>query len=204
MKRTQIFIIDIKRAYFNAAIGEDTPTFVDLPKEDPDRDRGMVGKLLVHMYGTRAARAGWHEDYSSHLTEEMGFKKGAASSCVFRHPERDLVSSVHGDDFATTGAKEDLDWFLTTLQERYELVESVFALAQAKRTTRKLVSSTEWCGGLSKAWSTKPTPGKSSTCLKTCTWRVRSLSVPLVARPARSNSLETPHCRRTRRRLSEQ
>ena len=84
----------------------------------------MVGKLLVHMYGTRAAGAGWHEDYSSHLTEEMGFKKGVASSCVFRHPERDLVSSVYGDDFATTGAKDDLDWFLATLEERYELVES--------------------------------------------------------------------------------
>ena len=123
-RRTQIFIIDIKRAYFNAIISGEHPTFVELPKEDADRARGFVAQLLVHMYGTRRAGEGWHNDYSGHLTDDMGFLKGAASSCVFRHPERDLVSSVYGDDFATTGSKEDLDWFLGCLQERYELTES--------------------------------------------------------------------------------
>jgi hypothetical protein len=123
-QRTQISIIDIKRAYFNAVIDDETPTFVELPAEDPDRQRGLVGKLNVHMYGTRRAGEGGHDDYSGHLINEMGFVKGLASSCVFRHPDRDLVSSVYGDDFTTTGTKENLDWFLDSLKKKYELTES--------------------------------------------------------------------------------
>ena len=133
-RRTQVSVIDIKRAYFNAVISEGEPTFVELPREDPDRERGMIGQLLVHMYGTRAAGDGWHCEYSDCL-EAAGFVKGAASSCVFRHPGRNLVTSVYGDDFTTTGAKEDLDWFRTTLEKRYALKESC-RLGPAPATTR--------------------------------------------------------------------
>ena len=48
----------------------------------------------------------------------MGFVKGEASSCVFRHRERDIVTSVYGDDFTTTGTKVNLDWFKAKLEER--------------------------------------------------------------------------------------
>ena len=41
-----------------------------------------------------------------------------------RHAERNVVTSVYGDDFTTTGTKEDLDWFRETLEQRYELKES--------------------------------------------------------------------------------
>ena len=56
--------------------------------------------------------------------EAMGFVKGVASSCVFRHRERDIVTSVYGDDFTTTGTKVNLDWFKAKLEERYELTEA--------------------------------------------------------------------------------
>ena len=123
VRRTQVSIIDIKRAYFNAVIEDGKPVFVELPDEDPDKAKGMCAQNRVHMYGTRSAGEGWHNDYSRHLTESMGFVKGAASSCVFRHIERDIVSSVYGDDFTTTGSCEDLDWFKEKLEEKYELVE---------------------------------------------------------------------------------
>ena len=35
-RRTQISAVDISRAYFNAATDDDKPTYVMLPKEDPD------------------------------------------------------------------------------------------------------------------------------------------------------------------------
>ena len=111
-------MIGIKRVYFNAVIGEVDPTFVERPREDPDLERGMIGQLLVHMYGTRAAGDGWHCECSD-SPEAAGFVKGAASSCVFRHHGRNLVTSVYGDDFTTTGAKEDLDWFRAALEKRY-------------------------------------------------------------------------------------
>ena len=122
--RTQVSVIDIKRAYFNAPIGDAEPTFVELPPEDPDRARGLCGQLLVHMYGTRRAGDGWHCEYSEQLVEKMGFVKGDASSCIFRHDERGLITSVYGDDFTTTGPKESLDWFRQELERKYELVET--------------------------------------------------------------------------------
>ena len=108
--RTQVSVIDIKRAYFNAKKSpEDNPTYVDLPEEDADKARGMCGLLRVHMYGTRAAADGWHHEYS-HALVTIGFTKGDASACVFRHPSGGLVTSVHGDDFTTSGSKKNLDW----------------------------------------------------------------------------------------------
>ena len=54
LNRTQVSLVDVKRAYFNAVIGKrDKPTFVDLPAEDSDHG-SMCGQLLRHMYGTRA------------------------------------------------------------------------------------------------------------------------------------------------------
>ena len=121
--RTQISVIDISRAYFNAKKDADKdPTYVDLPAEDPDREKGLCGLLRVHMYGTRAAADGWHCEYADHLTS-MGFLKGDASACVFRHPEKGLVTSVHGDDFTTAGPKVHIDWMKARLQEKYELTE---------------------------------------------------------------------------------
>ena len=122
--RTQVMVVDISRAYFNAKKDPDgSPTYVELPEEDPDKAAGKVGLLRVHMYGTRAAADGWHNEYSSALTD-IGFEKGDASACVFRHRERRLVSSVHGDDFTTSGPKRELDWMKAQLQLKYELTES--------------------------------------------------------------------------------
>ena len=81
----------------------------------------MVAKLLRHMYGTRAAADGWQEEYSTFLVETLGFVQGTSSPCVFRHSTREMVMSVHGDDFTTVGPKEDLDWLETEMSKNYEL-----------------------------------------------------------------------------------
>ena len=62
--RTQISLIDVRRAYFNAVIDKrDKPTFVCLPHEDPDHVE-LCGQLLRHMYGTRGAADGWQEHHA--------------------------------------------------------------------------------------------------------------------------------------------
>ena len=123
-ERTQISVIDISRAYFNARKEDDAdPTYVELPDEDADKKRGMAGLLRVHMYGTRAAAEGWHGEYSGAL-ERLGFARGDASACVFRHGGRRLVTSVHGDDFTTAGPKKQLDWLKKELEKCYELKEN--------------------------------------------------------------------------------
>ena len=41
--------------------------------------------------------------------------------CVFQHPTRNIVCSVHGDDFTAAGPKSELDWFEAMLKNSYEL-----------------------------------------------------------------------------------
>ena len=87
--RTQISLIDVKRAYFNAKIDEnDAPTFVNLPEEDPDYAT-MCARLLRHMYGTRGAADGWQEEYSTMLIE-FGFRQGVSCPNVFTHAEKKI------------------------------------------------------------------------------------------------------------------
>ena len=118
--RSQISFIDIKRAYFNAKIDERAePTFVRLPEEDPD-SATMCAKLLRHMYGTRLAADGWQEEYSVFLIS-IGFRQGTASPNLFFHPERKLRCSVHGDDFTTSGAHQNLNWFEEEMGKKYEM-----------------------------------------------------------------------------------
>ncbi len=118
-RRMQVSFVDISRAYFNAEVDKDANTYVQLPPEDADHAE-CCAKLLRHMYGTRAAADGWQEEYSSFLVETLGFTQGVSSPCVFRHPSKMLVASVHGDDFTTAGACEDLDWFENSMSEHYE------------------------------------------------------------------------------------
>ena len=44
-----------------------------------------------------------------------------ASACVFRHEERQIAVSVHGDDFTASGPKPFLDWYVSEMQKLYEL-----------------------------------------------------------------------------------
>jgi hypothetical protein len=81
----------------------------------------MCALLKRHMYGTRAAADGWQEEYSSCLVESLGFLQGTACPCLFRHSERMIALSVHGDDFTAAGPCHDLDWFEGEMQRHYEL-----------------------------------------------------------------------------------
>ena len=49
--RSQLLMIVISRAYFNAKTDEEDPTWVGLPNE-MGADPGMCGLLRRHMYGT--------------------------------------------------------------------------------------------------------------------------------------------------------
>ena len=72
------------------------------------------------MYGTRRAADGWQSEYSGALIE-LGFSQGTSSACVFRHAERHIMVSVHGDDFTCSGPRPHLQWLEAGLRSRYEL-----------------------------------------------------------------------------------
>ena len=118
-RRTQVSLIDISRAYFNARTDDAEPVYVQFPPEAHYLD-GKCGLLRRHMYGTRRAAEGWQYEYSATLIS-AGFRQGKASACVFVHPSRNVPVSVHRDDFTASGPKNQLDWFEGMMRERYEL-----------------------------------------------------------------------------------
>ena len=119
-RRTQISLLDISRAYFNAKLDPGVETYVQLPQEDEDHG-DMCAKLICHMYGTRPAADGWQEEYSTTLVEDLKFRQGMSSPCIFKHSSRTIAVTVHGDDFTAVGAKTDLDWYEDEMKKRYEL-----------------------------------------------------------------------------------
>jgi hypothetical protein len=76
---------------------------------------------MKHMYGTQKAADGWQSEYSSSLVEKLGFSQGIACPCIFVHESKDIVVTVHGDDFTAVGPKVSLDWYEAQLKELYEL-----------------------------------------------------------------------------------
>jgi histone deacetylase 1/2 len=80
----------------------------------------MCGMLKRHMYGTRMAADGWQEEYST-LLVGLEFRQGQACPNVFHHRDRQVVCSVHGDDFTSCGPKPALDWMESKIGEAYEI-----------------------------------------------------------------------------------
>ncbi len=119
-KRTQISLIDMKRAYFNAKVDpHEPPTYVQLPPEDADAGL-MCAQLLRHMYGTRPAADGWQEEYST-LLVSLGFRQGDACPNVFYHTAKQIVTSVRSDDFTPSGPADARDWMEAAIGEHHDL-----------------------------------------------------------------------------------
>ena len=100
--RTQVRFIDIARAYFCAKTDPEYLTYVELPEEEGCGV--MCGKLLGHMYGTRAGANGWHSEYASTLVDDLGFSIGNSSACIFHHKQNSLMCSAHADGLSTSRA----------------------------------------------------------------------------------------------------
>ena len=98
-------VLDAKKAHLHAYAEREV--FVEPP---PKRRRpGFCGRLVRSLYGTRDAPSLW-ERFAAAQLEALGFVRGMASPCVFRHTSRDLAVVLHGDDFVFAGADADLDW----------------------------------------------------------------------------------------------
>ena len=78
--------------------------------------------------------------------ENMGFHRGQSTACVFHHGDKDLLSTVHGDDFAIVGPKPALDWFRAELEKRYELKQGarLGASPDDNKETRVLNRMVRW------------------------------------------------------------
>ena len=51
----------------------------------------------------------------------IGFVRGMASPCNFFHPSKKVSTTVHGDDFSSTGREADLIWFKRELEKQFDI-----------------------------------------------------------------------------------
>ena len=118
-KGAKLMYADVSRAYFYAKAVR--PVYVVLPPEDQeDGDQGMVGELVMSMYGTRDAALNWATEYSDTLLKS-GYVQGRANGCLFHHPNKDVSILVHGDDFVAVGNDVELAEARATLEDKYKL-----------------------------------------------------------------------------------
>jgi hypothetical protein len=110
----KILVVDARKAHLHAPA--ERLVYVDLPPEV--RQPGMCARLRRCLYGTRDAPARWEAFLASEL-EKMGFERGKASPCCFRHGTRDLRCIVHGDDFVFAGGDKDLEWVQHEMGTRF-------------------------------------------------------------------------------------
>ena len=103
-ERTRVSFVDISRAYFNTKIDPDDPTYVALPAEEPDSDKGPCGPLPRHRCGTQKAAEELQTEYSQTLID-LGLQQGVACPCICHHATRGIARTVNGDDLTAVGIK---------------------------------------------------------------------------------------------------
>ena len=115
--------IDVKRAYFYAPATR--PLFIHIPKEDREEgDEKMVAKLNLSLYGTRDAAMNLAAVYTE-LLISIGYIKGESCPCNFHHPSRGLATTVHGDEFTSTGSTKHFLWFKAQFEARFEITAKI-------------------------------------------------------------------------------
>ena len=101
---------------------------MEVPKEDPNWQPGLLGKLRLSLYGTRDAAANWQKCVADHLIS-LGFRQGKSNPCVFWHRDRDIKTLVHGDDYASAGSYDSLKWLEERLAKRFDMKTRIVGLS---------------------------------------------------------------------------
>ena len=112
---------DVAKAFFEADMIKEL--CVEIPTEDKteeDWNRDNVGFLKKSLYGTRDAAANFQREVGKVMTKN-GFSTGKYNVSTYMHPDRNLKTLVHGDDFVTVGRRKEVVWFKKALEERFEI-----------------------------------------------------------------------------------
>ena len=109
-KGTVLLVIDVRKAYFYAKARR--RFYIELPEGDgggpASRQCGLLRKSL---YGTRDAAQNWECELGGFL-EEIGLRRGQASTCLYSEEARGISASFHGDDVTVKASREDAEWLI--------------------------------------------------------------------------------------------
>ena len=85
-RKLKLLFRDVARAYLHAPVLREI--YVELPPEDQEEGRDLVGRLLKSLYGTRDAGANW-ERKCSEVFKKLGFMSGVFSPCLHYNLEEE-------------------------------------------------------------------------------------------------------------------
>ena len=146
-KGQKILYVDVRRAHFYAKALR--PTYIKLPSEDPrSGETGVVGKLMMSMYGTRDAAQNWAEEYSGTLLK-AGYDRGVATPCLFFSKLEKCSVMVHGDDFVVVESEKATQKLRKSLENAHKVKCEVLGAAPASST--RSVCSTASSGVMARA-----------------------------------------------------
>ena len=100
--------------------------------EDGEEGKDLVGKLNMLTYGSRDAAANWEKTREELLTR-IGFTTRESNPCVLHRKERDLAVLVHGDDYFSSGAVEDLRRMKNKIAEKLSLKMTVIGWEEGEK-----------------------------------------------------------------------
>ena len=116
-KEDQVLMInDVARAFFEAPVKRNI--CIELPVEDrseKDIRDDNVGVLWLSLYGTRDAASNFQQEVQKFM-KSIGFKVGKYNPSTYYHETRDLKTLVHGDDFVTSGSRQEAKWLRQMLE----------------------------------------------------------------------------------------
>ena len=78
----------------------------------------------MSLYGTRDASANFQDEIKKVMIK-AGFKVNKYNASTFYHKERDLKTMVHGDDFVTSGRRDNIKWLKDVLEKKFEVTTTI-------------------------------------------------------------------------------
>ena len=120
-----VMVNDVARAFFEAKVRRQV--CVELPDEADTEGYApgeAVGLLELSLYGTRDAAANFQQEVKDFMTK-AAFKQSRYNPAMYYHPERNIRTLVHGDDFVTVARRKEAKWLKELLESRFEIKTKV-------------------------------------------------------------------------------
>ena len=105
-KETVLLVIDVRRAYFCAKARR--RVYVVLPEGDGGPGSRQCWRLRKSLYVTRDAARNRECEIGGFL-EEVGLRRGQASTYLYSEEARGISASVHGDYVTVKASREDAE-----------------------------------------------------------------------------------------------
>ena len=183
-----IMLNDVSRAFFYAPIQEQHCIYVELCDEvlAGEHERGLCGRLKKSMYGTKAAAQNWQRQVQSTM-KELGFIQGKSSGVLFYHPQRNIKTLVHGDDFFSSGTLTDLAWMRKELEGKFDITSAIIGkepeLAKEVKILNRIV---RWHDGVGISYRADPKHAEAIV-QETGAAGMSSVKTPMVRENARES-----------------